>query len=174
MPNEEMKVLVIEDEESFITALKVGLTREGFTVEVQSDGAEALNTFKTFNPDIVLLDLMLPNRSGVDICRDIREIAKTPIIMVTARLTPWLTLLILSNIGRVAAESLPLAIGMSTNCQPLPSALSVMRRAGNSATLRSVYAFTVWPTAFVLVLKFTRLSALCLVALSLSSAPLLQ
>ena len=47
MPNEEMKVLVIEDEESFITALKVGLTREGFTVEVQSDGAEALNTFKT-------------------------------------------------------------------------------------------------------------------------------
>mgnify|MGYP003300217340 CR=1 FL=1 len=85
MPNEEMKVLVIEDEESFITALKVGLTREGFTVEVQSDGAEALNTFKTFNPDIVLLDLMLPNRSGVDICRDIREIAKTPIIMVTAK-----------------------------------------------------------------------------------------
>ncbi|MAV32067.1 MAG: DNA-binding response regulator [Gammaproteobacteria bacterium] len=80
-----MKVLVIEDEESFITALKVGLTREGFTVEVQSDGAEALNTFKTFNPDIVLLDLMLPNRSGVDICRDIREIAKTPIIMVTAK-----------------------------------------------------------------------------------------
>ncbi len=85
MPNEEMKVLVIEDEESFITALKVGLTREGFTVEVQSDGAEALNTFKTFNPDIVLLDLMLPNRSGVDICRDIREISKTPIIMVTAK-----------------------------------------------------------------------------------------
>ena len=85
MPNEEMKVLVIEDEESFITALKVGLTREGFTVEVQSDGAEALNTFKTINPDIVLLDLMLPNRSGVDICRDIREIAKTPIIMVTAK-----------------------------------------------------------------------------------------
>ena len=85
MPNEEMKVLVIEDEESFITALKVGLTREGFTVEVQSDGAEALNTFKTFNPDIVLLDLMLPNRSGVDICRDIRKIAKTPIIMVTAK-----------------------------------------------------------------------------------------
>ena len=85
MPHEEMKVLVIEDEESFITALKVGLTREGFTVEVQSDGAEALNTFKTFNPDIVLLDLMLPNRSGVDICRDIREISKTPIIMVTAK-----------------------------------------------------------------------------------------
>jgi len=85
MPNEEIKVLVIEDEESFITALKVGLTREGFTVEVQSDGAEALNTFKTFNPDIVLLDLMLPNRSGVDICRDIRKIAKTPIIMVTAK-----------------------------------------------------------------------------------------
>ena len=74
MPNEEMKVLVIEDEESFITALKVGLDREGFDVEVQSDGAEwHLTHSKHFNPDIVLLDLMLPNRSGVDICRDIRE-----------------------------------------------------------------------------------------------------
>ena len=85
MSNEGKRVLVIEDEESFITALKVGLTREGFTVEVQSDGAAAFETFKTFNPDIVLLDLMLPNRSGIDICRDIREIAKTPIIMVTAK-----------------------------------------------------------------------------------------
>ncbi|MAT02515.1 MAG: DNA-binding response regulator [Acidimicrobiaceae bacterium] len=85
MSNEGKRVLVIEDEESFIAALKVGLTREGFTVEVQSDGAAAFETFKTFNPDIVLLDLMLPNRSGIDICRDIREIAKTPIIMVTAK-----------------------------------------------------------------------------------------
>tara|TARA_B100001142_G_C14294583_1_gene640286 strand:- start:274 stop:981 length:708 start_codon:yes stop_codon:yes gene_type:complete len=85
MSNEGKRVLVIEDEESFIAALKVGLTREGFIVEVQSDGAAAFETFKTFNPDIVLLDLMLPNRSGIDICRDIREIAKTPIIMVTAK-----------------------------------------------------------------------------------------
>ena len=85
MSNEGKRVLVIEDEESFIAALKVGLTREGFIVEVQSDGAAAFETFKTFNPDIVLLDLMLPNRSGINICRDIREIAKTPIIMVTAK-----------------------------------------------------------------------------------------
>ena len=85
MSNEGKRVLVIEDEESFIAALKVGLTREGFIVEVQSDGAAAFETLKTFNHDIVLLDLMLPNRSGIDICRDIREIAKTPIIMVTAK-----------------------------------------------------------------------------------------
>ena len=71
MPNEEMKVLVIEDEESFITALKVGLTREGFTVEVKVTAQRPLTHSKP-NPDIVLLDLMLPNRSGVDICRDIK------------------------------------------------------------------------------------------------------
>ena len=59
MSNEGKRVLVIEDEESFIAALKVGLTREGFIVEVQSDGAAAFETFKTFNPDIVLLDLIL-------------------------------------------------------------------------------------------------------------------
>ena len=85
MPNEEMKVLVIEDEESFITALKVGLTREGFTVEVQSDGAKALNTFKTSTPISFSWTSCSRTGQGVDICRDIREIAKTPIIMVTAK-----------------------------------------------------------------------------------------
>ncbi|MEY3456194.1 MAG: hypothetical protein RIR38_456, partial [Actinomycetota bacterium] len=56
-------VMVIEDEEAFIEALVVGLQREGFGVEVARDGAEALSNFERVNPDIVLLDVMLPKVS---------------------------------------------------------------------------------------------------------------
>ncbi len=78
-------VLVVEDEESFVEALTVGLKREGFLVKVAKDGIEALTLFDSVRPDLVLLDVMLPNLSGVDVCREIRSRSKTPIIMVTAK-----------------------------------------------------------------------------------------
>jgi two-component system response regulator RegX3 len=78
-------VLVVEDEENFIEALTVGLKKEGFRVHVARDGAEALSVFDVVRPDLVLLDLMLPKVSGVDVCRDLRSRSKVPIIMVTAK-----------------------------------------------------------------------------------------
>jgi two-component system response regulator RegX3 len=78
-------VLVVEDEESFVDALTVGLKREGFLVRVARDGAEALTVFDTARPDIVLLDVMLPKLSGIDVCRELRGRSKVPIIMVTAK-----------------------------------------------------------------------------------------
>ena len=78
-------ILVVEDEESFVDALTVGLTREGFKVRVARDGAEALDLFDVVQPDLVLLDVMLPRISGVDVCREIRTRSRVPIIMVTAR-----------------------------------------------------------------------------------------
>jgi two-component system, OmpR family, response regulator RegX3 len=79
-------VLVVEDEESFVEALVVGLKREGFRVEVARDGVEALEVFETTRPDLVLLDVMLPRMSGVDVCREIRSRgSRVPIIMVTAK-----------------------------------------------------------------------------------------
>jgi len=78
-------VLVVEDEESFIDALSVGLKREGFRVEVARDGMEALNRFDIINPDLVLLDVMLPRVSGIDVCRQLRRRTQVPIIMVTAK-----------------------------------------------------------------------------------------
>lgn len=78
-------VFVVEDEESFVDALTVGLQREGFRVEVAVDGQEALDRFDEVRPDIVLLDVMLPRRSGVDVCRELRRRSKVPIIMVTAK-----------------------------------------------------------------------------------------
>jgi two-component system response regulator RegX3 len=78
-------VLVVEDEESFIEALKVGLKREGFRVEVARDGMQALEMFDIVQPDVILLDVMLPKMSGIDVCRQLRKKTLTPIIMVTAK-----------------------------------------------------------------------------------------
>jgi len=78
-------VLVIEDEPSFIEALEIGLSREGFLVTVARDGAEALDVFDSVDPDLVLLDVMLPKLSGIDVCRELRSRSNVPIIMVTAK-----------------------------------------------------------------------------------------
>ena len=78
-------ILVVEDEESFVDALVVGLQREGFRVEVARDGVEALEQFQRVAPDLVLLDVMLPRLSGIDVCRQIRATSTVPIIMVTAK-----------------------------------------------------------------------------------------
>ncbi len=78
-------VLVVEDEEAILDALTVGLAKEGFEVRVARDGAEALAEFAAREPDLILLDLMLPRVSGVDVCREIRTKSRVPIIMVTAK-----------------------------------------------------------------------------------------
>ena len=83
----QTRVLVAEDDESFIEALVIGLAREGFDVTVATDGPEALRLFAEVQPDLVLLDLMLPRLSGIDVCRSIRAHSNVPIIMVTAKST---------------------------------------------------------------------------------------
>jgi two-component system response regulator RegX3 len=80
-----VSVLVVEDEDSFVDALTLGLTREGFRVTVARDGAEALDMFDDVRPDLVLLDVMLPRISGFDVCRELRSRSRVPIIMVTAK-----------------------------------------------------------------------------------------
>jgi two-component system, OmpR family, response regulator RegX3 len=81
----ETTVLVVEDEDSFVEALTIGLKREGFRVQVARDGASALDLFDAVQPDLVLLDVMLPRISGIDVCRQLRKRSQVPIIMVTAK-----------------------------------------------------------------------------------------
>lgn len=78
-------VLVVDDEQSYRDALAVALSQEGFLVETAADGVEALERFDAVRPALVLLDVMLPRISGVDVCRQIRARSRVPIIMVTAR-----------------------------------------------------------------------------------------
>ncbi len=79
------RVLIVEDEVSFVEALRSGLRREGFALDVARDGREALERFATCQPDVILLDVMLPRISGLDVCREIRSTSHVPIIMVSAR-----------------------------------------------------------------------------------------
>jgi two-component system response regulator RegX3 len=78
-------VLVVEDEESFVDALTVGLGREGFDVTIARDGQLAMTSFAEGHFDVVLLDLMLPKVSGLDVCRAIRSQSSVPIIVVSAK-----------------------------------------------------------------------------------------
>jgi two-component system response regulator RegX3 len=77
-------ILVVEDEESYQEALMAGLSREGFHVELAADGVDALRRFLERQPDLVVLDLLLPSMSGIEVCRRMRAIAPVPIIIVSA------------------------------------------------------------------------------------------
>jgi len=82
---ERLRVLLVEDEESFIDALTIGLEREGFDVVSAADGQLAMEAFAPDRFDIILLDLMLPKMSGLDVCRAIRNLSDVPIIVVSAK-----------------------------------------------------------------------------------------
>jgi two-component system response regulator RegX3 len=79
------KILIVEDEASFSEALAFLLGKEGFVVDTASTGTEALEKFSRNEFDLILLDLMLPEISGIEVCRTIRTQSQVPIIMLTAK-----------------------------------------------------------------------------------------
>ncbi len=82
------RVLLIEDEPNIIEAIRFILSRDGWAVDVHSDGATALEAVARRNPDLIILDVMLPNKSGYDILADLRAAPETktlPVLMLTAR-----------------------------------------------------------------------------------------
>jgi two-component system response regulator RegX3 len=79
------RILVVEDEGSLADTVRYNLERDGYTVAVAPDGRRALDRFRAEDPSLVILDLMLPELSGLDVCRQIRQISDVPIIMVTAK-----------------------------------------------------------------------------------------
>ena len=85
MQTDGARILVVEDEESLADSVRYNLEREGYAVSVATDGRRALERFRTDPPALVILDLMLPEVSGLDVCRTIRTESDVPIIMVTAK-----------------------------------------------------------------------------------------
>ena len=79
------RVLIVEDESSFSEALSFLLSKEGFDVSVAETGRAALEIFKAESFDLILLDLMIPEVSGIEVCRAIRTTSSVPIIMLTAK-----------------------------------------------------------------------------------------
>jgi two-component system response regulator VicR len=80
-------ILVVDDERPLAEILKYNLEREGFTVLLAFDGEEALRRVKQDAPDLIILDIMLPKKDGFTVCREIRAVKETPIIMLTAKET---------------------------------------------------------------------------------------
>lgn len=84
----EYKVMVVDDEPSILEMVKYNLQKEGFEVKTLSDSDKAVKAARKFRPDMILLDIMMPGRDGVDICRELREIpefSNTIIVFLTAR-----------------------------------------------------------------------------------------
>jgi len=85
MPTESPRILVVEDEEALADTVRYNLEREGYAVTLASDGRRAIDRFRAEAPALIILDLMLPEVSGLDVCRMIRAESDVPIIMVTAK-----------------------------------------------------------------------------------------
>ena len=79
------KILIVDDDTNICELLRLYLEKDGFDTEVATDGLKALDAFKTTNPALVLLDIMLPGMDGWQVCREIRKTSQTPIIMLTAK-----------------------------------------------------------------------------------------
>ena len=81
----DTKILVVDDDSNISDLLKMYFENEGYDVKLASDGVEGLSYFKMYEPDMVLLDIMLPKKDGWQVCREIREISSKPVIMITAK-----------------------------------------------------------------------------------------
>src|SRR5438477_13026150 len=80
-----LKALVVDDEPSIVDFIKLGLGYEGFEVKTARDGMTGLQMAQQFNPDVIVLDVMLPGMSGMDVCQRIRAQSDAGIVMLTAR-----------------------------------------------------------------------------------------
>jgi DNA-binding response OmpR family regulator len=80
-----VKILLVDDEKSFVRALKYNLTQDGYETVTAYDGMEALEKVKSEKPDLVILDIMLPEKDGWEVCRLIRQHSNVPVIMLTAK-----------------------------------------------------------------------------------------
>ena len=79
------KILVVDDDHNICEMVRLYLENEGYEVKTAADGVEGVQSFKLYEPDLVLLDIMLPRKDGYQVCREIREISSKPVIMVTAK-----------------------------------------------------------------------------------------
>ncbi len=81
----KQKILIVDDDENIAELISLYLTKECYDTKCVHDGEEALRTFKTYEPNLVLLDLMLPGMDGYQVCREIRTQSSTPVIMLSAK-----------------------------------------------------------------------------------------
>ncbi len=81
----KQKILIVDDDNNIAELISLYLTKEMYETRIAEDGEEALSVFREFDPNLVILDLMLPGRDGYEVCREIRQMKDTPVIMLSAK-----------------------------------------------------------------------------------------
>ena len=81
----ETKLLIVDDDPNICDMLKLYFENEGYKIRTANDGVEGVQAFKMYDPDLVLLDIMMPKKDGWQVCREIREMSPKPVIMITAK-----------------------------------------------------------------------------------------
>ena len=82
---DNQKILIVDDDQNICELLRMYLTKDGFDTAIASDGEQALELFGRYNPDLILLDIMMPHLDGWQVCREVRKTSEVPIIMLTAK-----------------------------------------------------------------------------------------
>lgn len=83
--NGKQKILIADDDSNISELISLYLNKEGYETAKAADGREALEMFRSFNPDLIILDIMMPEMDGYEVCREVRKTSQTPIIMLTAK-----------------------------------------------------------------------------------------
>jgi len=83
--NTKQKILIADDDSNISELISLYLMKEGYDTQKAKDGRDALKQFQSYNPDLIILDIMMPEMDGYEVCREIRKTAATPIIMLTAK-----------------------------------------------------------------------------------------
>ena len=81
----DTKLLIVDDDVNICDMMRLYFENEGYKVKTANDGVEGINSFKIYEPDLVLLDIMMPKKDGWQVCREIREMSSKPVIMITAK-----------------------------------------------------------------------------------------
>ena len=83
--NTKQRILIADDDSNIAELISLYLTKEGYETQIASDGKEALKMVGSFSPDLIILDIMMPEMDGYEVCREVRKNSMTPIIMLTAK-----------------------------------------------------------------------------------------
>ena len=134
------KILVVDDDQNICELLRLYIEKEGFEVRIANDGRKALEIFEEQNPDLIMLDIMLPELDGWQVCREIRKKSQCPIIMLTAK-------------GEVFDKVLGLELG-ADDYVTKPFSMKILLKKVYVILSRNLYFKCIWNGVYMEVIIF--------------------
>lgn len=144
------KVLIVEDDPGISDFINLELQHEGFETSVAATGRTALEQFESFNPDLILLDVMLPELSGLEVLRRIRKTSQVPVIMVTARGETYDKV---NGLDAGADDYIPKPFEIEELLARMRAVLRRLNKAGNTPSVLKLRDIEIIPAEMVFKLK---------------------